>query len=805
MEKMITIFSFLDGLPPKIKLFLRFSAEALIVASLYCFWQLFVYHSEGQWNGNIQVHFIMPIFWFFCYFYFSLHKDKLKFSSLKSYAQIVKGIAFFYAFVPLAHYTISLQKFFETSVVFVITVNFIIFFRLFVRQCLRAATAINRENVLICGVSENSLSLCNAFLFSSKFNVVGFVDYLNTYSDRKLSGMPVVSGVNLEKFVQDNSVEFVIFPHGSESLPYYVELLTFLEKLEIRVCVTPTLDKALDNEVQLVAMSPDDLLERKPVNEHMFNVFRAIEGSVVLVTGAGGSIGSELCRVLYRNAPRKMIFVDSNEFSLYSLEQEFGNNDEKFKNVKIEYKLGSVCDENFVKGIFENTAVDFVFHAAAYKHVPLLEENILAAIKNNIFGTRVVSDLASQFNVKKFILVSTDKAVRPTNIMGATKRFTELICQTLYTESSTIFSVVRFGNVLGSSGSVIPKFQEQIKQGGPVTVTHRDVTRYFMSISEAAYLVITAGILADKGSTFILDMGSPVKIKDLAMKMIRHHGLKPVFREDLRDRPKKKSEILIDFVGLRAGEKLYEELLVDDTAQVTKQDKIFAVKDAVVSSSLVKSALDELMALLEVSDTEGIKLYMQKMPLDFLPVIAETEGSAACCDEEDENKEVNGSDASDNQEITPVAPRSIFTRLVSNSLHWYFLCKRGVTLGARAAIYNRKGEVLLVRHTYVSGWYLPGGGVGRGESILEAAYREVREETGLSKFKLRDHPVVSHDSTISRRDYVAYYIGHSDEAIDFISNSEISECRYFSPDSIPTDVNKECLKFIKDVSYRRLA
>ena len=804
IEKMFKFLRFLEGLPRQVKLFLRCTIETTIVFSLYFIGKIFGYISEVQWSGNNKIYGLIFIFWLLCYFNFSLHKDKLKFSSFNSYIQVVKAVAAFYAFLFLVHYSFLFANIVNMSILFLITVNFIILWRLIVRQSLRAVTTNKRENILICGTSENSLNLHNAFLFSHKFNVVGFVDFLSKHRHMKLSGLPVVSGVNLDNFVQENSVEFVILPHGSQNEPFYVELLNVLEKLEVRVSLTPTLDKALNNEVQLIAMSPEDLIERKGVNEYNHDVFRAIEGSVVVVTGAGGSIGSELSRVLHGYAPRRLILVESNEFSLYSLEQEFGKNDTNTQNVKVDYKLGSICDEQFVKGIFESVSVDFVFHAAAYKHVPMLEENILAAIKNNVFGTKVVSDLASQFNVKKFVLVSTDKAVRPTNIMGATKRLTELVCQTLYSESSTTFSVVRFGNVLGSSGSVIPKFKEQIMQGGPVTVTHRDVTRYFMSISEAAYLVITAGIRADKGSTFLLDMGHPVKIKNLAMKMIRHHGLKPVFREDLRDRPKKSHEILIDFVGLRPGEKLYEELLVDDTSQITKHDKIFTVKDAVVSPHVVESALDELTALLENSEAEDLKLYMQTLPLDFSPATAETDEPEDYRDEGDENDEVNGFDIKDNLEIALVAPRSIFARLVSNSLHWYFLCKRGVTLGARAAIYNREGKVLLVRHTYVTGWYLPGGGVDRGESILEAAYREVREETGLSKFELRDHPVMHHNSAISSRDYVAYYIGRCDEAIDFMANSEIAECRYFSPDTLPPDVNKECLKFIQEASYRRL-
>jgi FlaA1/EpsC-like NDP-sugar epimerase len=320
----------------------------------------------------------------------------------------------------------------------------------------------------------------------------------------------------------------------------------------IKALTVPSFDDLLSGKIsvsQLRAVELDDLLGRDSVKLDSAGLQEQLTGKVVLVTGAGGSIGAELCRQIAHFSPKKLVLYEVGEFALYNIEQEMNI---KFPQLDIVYLTGDVRDEVRLEQVFAEYKPSSVFHAAAYKHVPLMERrNTWQAVRNNVFGTWCVASCAQRHNVEKFVLISTDKAVNPTNVMGATKRMAEIVCQGLQQEEGTRFVIVRFGNVLGSSGSVIPKFREQIARGGPITVTHPEITRYFMSIPEAAQLVMQAGCMGRGGEIFVLDMGEPVKIVDLAKDLIRLSGLS----ED---------DIKIEFSGLRPGEKLYEELLADN-------------------------------------------------------------------------------------------------------------------------------------------------------------------------------------------------------------------------------------------------
>ncbi len=352
------------------------------------------------------------------------------------------------------------------------------------------------------------------------------------------------------------------------------------------------------------AVELDDLLGRDPVQLDGAGLHEQLTDKVVLVTGAGGSIGSELCRQIGRFAPKTLVLFESGELALYNMEQELNK---EFPQLDIVYLAGDVRDEVRLEQVFAGYRPSVVFHAAAYKHVPLMEHhNAWQAVRNNVFGTWRVAACAQKHGVKKFVLISTDKAVNPTNVMGTTKRMAEMICQGLQRQDGTRFVIVRFGNVLGSNGSVIPKFREQIAKGGPITVTHPDITRFFMSIPEAAQLVMQAGYMGKGGEIFVLDMGEPVKIIDLAKDLIRLSGLS---EEDIR----------IEFTGLRPGEKLYEEVLADDEHTLsTPHPKLRIARARQVASGEFQKMLDWINADVANSD-ECVRERLQYWVPEYTP------------------------------------------------------------------------------------------------------------------------------------------------------------------------------------------
>ena len=368
----------------------------------------------------------------------------------------------------------------------------------------------------------------------------------------------------------------------------------------------------------LKQVSIEELLERDTIPAQPELMEPTIRDKVVLVTGAGGSIGSELCRQITRYAPRELILLDNSEHNLYQIERELIHTSELLSApVKLTAVLGSIADESFVSPFIREQKIDTIYHAAAFKHVPLVEENSVAAIKNNVLGTEILAIAAVHAKVKHFILISTDKAVRPTNIMGATKRLAELTCQSLaQKQTTTCFALVRFGNVMGSNGSVIPLFREQIEAGGPLTVTHADITRYFMTITEAAQLVIQAAALSKGGEVFLLDMGSPVKILDLAKRMASLHGLRPQLTTETAAA---EGDIEIVITGLRPGEKLHEELLIDSNAKPTSHSRIMTADEIAMNRQDLERLLKMLAEICKENDSEAVKQLLRTAPIGYEP------------------------------------------------------------------------------------------------------------------------------------------------------------------------------------------
>lgn len=489
-------------------------------------------------------------------------------------------------------------------------------YRVFARELLFQQRHSSAARTLVYGAGSAGVQFVTASMQGATHNVVGYVDDNHELRSASIHGRNVYPSSDVATLIKKYSVQIIVLALPSISKSERKRILDKLIPLEVRVVTVPTFEDLIEGKQQITQtedISIEDLLGRDivpPIDQHLGS---RTTDKVCLVTGAGGSIGSELCRQIVKCEPKHLVLLDMSEPALFAIEQELLR--ENFS--RISCSLGSVADIDFVTRVFKQNDIDCVYHAAAYKHVPIVEANPLAGLTNNVEGTQTVLRAALNHECESFTLISTDKAVRPTNVMGATKRIAEMSCQ-IAAESNvgpTIISMVRFGNVLGSSGSVIPTFQQQIKMGGPVTLTHPEITRYFMTIPEAAQLVIQAAGMAKTGDLFLLDMGDPVKIIDLAERLIRLSG-KSIKRNNNNENP---GEIEIKVTGLRPGEKLYEELLVNASAQPTQHPKIMRAREQYVTGEALERGMRKLTHHLNQSDTEQFEIALADLVEGYKP------------------------------------------------------------------------------------------------------------------------------------------------------------------------------------------
>ena len=476
----------------------------------------------------------------------------------------------------------------------------------------------DQRRFLVFGAGTAGVQTASAMGISGQFDLVGFVDDDASKVGRSINGVRVYSATSIAKLVAEHGVSDVLLALPSASRTRRKEIIESLRALPIHIRTLPDWADLASGRVTVQdfkELDIEDLLGRDPVPPNAQLLARNLANKVVLVTGAGGSIGSELCRQIVAEHPRQLLLLDHNEFGLYAVHQELqGIGVTHGLEVELVPLLGSVTDTHRLAEVFDHYHPHTVYHAAAYKHVPLVESNPAQGIVNNVFGTLNVAQAALVHGVSSFVLVSTDKAVRPTNVMGASKRMAELVLQALAAQPGstsagpvgTCFSMVRFGNVLGSSGSVVPLFRRQLAMGGPLTVTHADITRYFMTIPEAAQLVLQAGAMATGGDVFVLDMGEPVRIVDLARRMIELSGLR------VRDEAQPDGDVAIVLTGLRPGEKLFEELLIGDQPAPTVHPRIMKAHEDFLEWPALELELTALRAATVDGDVHRIKTVLGK-------------------------------------------------------------------------------------------------------------------------------------------------------------------------------------------------
>lgn len=479
----------------------------------------------------------------------------------------------------------------------------------------------HKKNVVIYGAGNAGAQLAAALVHGVEFRAIAFIDDNPLLHRQKINHLKIYPFSALEQLIESYQITDVLLAIPSAPRSRRSQIIRMLEPYPVHVRTVPGINEIAGGQVTFEALREIDivdLLGRDSVPPNISLLHANIESKVVMVTGAGGSIGSELCRQIIKHKPCCLVLFEVSEFQLYSTEKDL------LRLVKKECKiipiLGSVMNEHRIDQVCKAFAVETIYHAAAYKHVPLVEQNPAEAIWNNIFGTLTLAQAAIKNKVETFVLISTDKAVRPTNTMGATKRFAELILQALSESKElhqkTRFTMVRFGNVLGSSGSVVPLFREQIAHGGPVTVTDEKIIRYFMTIPEAAELVIQAGAMGQGGDVFVLDMGEPVKIVELARRMIRLSGF------EVKDEAQPDGDIEIVYTGLRPGEKLYEELLIGDNVSKTRHEKIMRAEEKIIAWESLSKILEELERATIANDFESVRYILKQAVTGFNPQCA---------------------------------------------------------------------------------------------------------------------------------------------------------------------------------------
>lgn len=682
-------------------------------------------------------------------------------------------------------------------------------------------TDYNGLRVIIYGVGKTAVQAMASIHREPGYQLVAFVDGGNGLSGGQLHGIPVINKSRLEAVVTDENVSIVVVSAEEHSKPNVRSLLSRLEALPVSVKSIPSIPDFLnENSIsfnQLEEVRIEDLVGRDSVLPDEALMAKNTYGKVVLISGAGGSIGSELARQVITRSPKKLILFELNEFALYRIQQDLLSHSDLITCV-----LGSVCDVSLLEGLLLNERVDTVFHAAAYKHVPLVESNPFSGIYNNVFGTQSILEASIRVGVKSFTLISTDKAVRPTNIMGASKRIAEILCQNAASqENGTTICMVRFGNVIGSSGSAIPKFREQINAGGPVTVTHPEMTRYFMGIPEAAQLVLQSSSVACGGEVFVLDMGESVRIVDLVKRLIMFSG-KTVATEGNRHL----NPIEIVYTGLRPGEKLYEELLISGDVGSSIHPKIMVLAEHFPQVDDIDRFIKELRVVCESRSIEALRSLLSEFDIGYRHndissatilenavgkkesraevLLGVKDGELSLSKKKPKVSQVGTNKNKRLEEPTVVAKNSLRKKFFLKLLHKYFLLSRGVTMGVRCVMFNSEGQVMLVKHTYVDGWYLPGGGIDLGETASDAVIREVMEEVCLVIDELPQLVGVYFCNQITKRDHVVLFVTSKFSVKKSRAPSfEIDEFKFFSIDNLPSGIDDQTKQWLADAILKQ--
>jgi FlaA1/EpsC-like NDP-sugar epimerase len=606
-------------LPRKTKqALMMFSDVIFIIGSLFASFLIrlgYWFYPTGD-NDLLLVIFASPLLALPIFTYFGLYHDVIRYVSFKSFWRIGQAVSIYAVLWGLATFMGAVEDIPRS----VILINWLLIIiaisgsRLLARWLLSEINVSN-NNVLIYGAGTAGRQLSTALNHTSEYKTVAFIDDARDIYHHSINGLKVYSKDDLEYLIERKNIKEVLLAIPSISRIRRTEIINYLETYPVIVRSLPSVSELAKGKVKvndLLEIDVRDLLGREAVKPNSKLLKTNIFKKSVLVTGAGGSIGSELCRQILFLKPKKIILYDISESSIYLIEQELKNIDKS--NVEIFPVLGSIANTQRMKVVCKDYGVQTIYHAAAYKHVPLVELNPTQGVLNNVIGTMSAAKAAIASNVETFVLISTDKAVRPTNVMGASKRVAELVLQALAKQHhNTCFTMVRFGNVLDSSGSVIPLFRKQIKQGGPVTVTHKDIVRYFMTIPEAVELVIQAGALAKGGEVFVLDMGEPIRIYDLAVKMIKLSGLHVLDENNLG------GDIEIKYTGLRAGEKLFEELLVGYKSSPTENKLILRAEEKMISWDKLEPILTEIKEASIGTEIDKTYKLLKKLVPEFNP------------------------------------------------------------------------------------------------------------------------------------------------------------------------------------------
>ena len=543
------------------------------------------------------------------YFVFGLYRGIWRFASLYDFIRIGKSVYVGALIATLVIFAVTRMEQVPRSVIPLYMILLFVFlggnralYRSFKDQRMRAGGG---KRVLIIGAGESAQMLARDMLQHARgeYLPVGMIDDNPDKLNREIHGIKVLGRFDdIPEVALRQSIDLIVIAIPSLSSTRMQKLVGICESAGTDFKTLPRLEDMISGQVTVNAIqevSIEDLLGREKVELDRAMMQAGLSGKVIMVTGGGGSIGTELCRQVAGFAPQALVILERSEFNLYRIQTELENRHPQLNLVTI---LGDVCDRQVAENIMQRYRPDMVFHAAAYKHVPILQAHPAEAVKNNITGTRITAEAASRFDCDKFVFISTDKAVNPTNILGATKRAGEIYCEGMNTVSSTRFITVRFGNVLGSDGSVVPLFREQIRAGGPLTVTHPDMTRYFMTIRESCQLILQASVVEQEGGIYVLDMGDPVRIDYLAEQMIRLSGKEP--GEDIE----------IQYVGLRPGEKLYEELFYEDEAkETTANDKVFRARHASADWRMVRQVVTRLEQSLDTAGDGDIKRILAEL------------------------------------------------------------------------------------------------------------------------------------------------------------------------------------------------